>query len=836
MPHAVVLVSVESPVARSLLSLSRRLLGEGATIALTVVIEPPPGSGPARWRALLERLDAAEAWGRELVAPGTAVEAVVEADGRVQADLAAIGPSLPRALSEAALAVGAAVLWAGPGPGGGAANIALPYTGSARALVPPLAWFDRHPGSVTALRAVALDADARPVPDDLPGALLSLPAPFTHEGLPPEGSRFSALRAHLAASGTDLVAVLAPSGAESWPALLMLHEAGLPCPLLLIPGDRGLVDLAPRLEMTDLLELDGRWLGGVVRVDGIGRIVRVDGEELSAIADGAVLETVPVTRGAIHLSPSRRDAVGLSPTAEAASLEAAGQILRLPGRPIHLFLPGDEDRPSPAEARRWVVHFAGGPGPEALRGTGAHGVLDGDALLGDGADDDLPVAAHVARLERVRRRLALHGGPVIGAPPPPRDRSRGERLRVLAGAHRVHADILGLHLDNEGARAGLLALLDGATRSIWLQTYMFEDDPVGRAVAASLRAAADRGVQVCLLVDAVFSGYGVLGRPSPVLAELDAHPSASLRVSQPVRELRDLRRREHRKLLIIDGEIARVSGRNIGAPYYTGWGEVALGPDTPIREVPWLDASVDVRGGVVSEAARSFAASWAASGGEQLALDGVPPDDEGAQPCHLVLHESLADAFTLEAYRVLLESAQRTVTLVNTFPVQFELQRVLLGILARGVELRFLVGNVRPLHGARVPFPGEPYRQLATDVVHGRLDPLARAGADVREFVLPWRRPWDPVLDRVLPHVHAKLLTVDGEVATLGSANLDIAASYWDNEALLVIEDPGFCARLDKKLDVLFQGSHPFDPADEAWQERAAQREGISRRWPGWTT
>ena len=77
----------------------------------------------------------------------------------------------------------------------------------------------------------------------------------------------------------------------------------------------------------------------------------------------------------------------------------------------------------------------------------------------------------------------------------------------------------------------------------------------------------------------------------------------------------ELKQREHRKLIIVDGELAFVSGRNAGDEYYTGFDEVPITDRTLHERIPWLDAHVELRGPLVKQASRAFAVAWARTRG-----------------------------------------------------------------------------------------------------------------------------------------------------------------------------------------------------------------------------
>jgi phosphatidylserine/phosphatidylglycerophosphate/cardiolipin synthase-like enzyme len=80
--------------------------------------------------------------------------------------------------------------------------------------------------------------------------------------------------------------------------------------------------------------------------------------------------------------------------------------------------------------------------------------------------------------------------------------------------------------------------------------------------------------------------------------------------------------------------------------------------------------------------------------------------------------------------------------------------------------------------------------------------------------------------------VHAKALSADGVACAIGSANLDITASYWESEVLLVVEDPPVARALEARVDQLIAASERVDRDDPEWQATALRRQWL-RRWPG---
>lgn len=478
----------------------------------------------------------------------------------------------------------------------------------------------------------------------------------------------------------------------------------------------------------------------------------------------------------------------------------------------------------------------------------ARAVLDeGDALDVAGVLDAVRLARVAARLARAGFAIAalVHRGPLapdvdgavaidagevaarlgdaLATPPP-----------AAAAAPATPGNRIELELDNATARAWLLDAIAAATTTFALQLYMAADDDIGAAVEASLAAAGARGVVVRVLVDSLHARYGSPVPDNPLLARLAQRPGVELRAIAPITTASswtELKQRDHRKLAIADGRIALVGGRNLGHEYYAGFDEVALAASTPWREVPWLDGGGRLEGPIVAELAAAFRERWREAGGGDFAIEPVPP--AGSSSARVVLHHGLRDARTLDTYRALIDGARAHVTVVNGFPLVLELQHALVRACARGVAVRVVTGHVAPTHAGE-PFPGAltAARTAMTDLVHSRLDPIVAAGGEVWTYAPPFSSGWDPELGVVHAHVHAKVTSVDGERCTIGSANLDVTAAYWESELLVVVEDPAVVRALDATLAAVIAGSTPLRRDDPAWQRDAARRAWM-RRWPG---
>ena len=132
----------------------------------------------------------------------------------------------------------------------------------------------------------------------------------------------------------------------------------------------------------------------------------------------------------------------------------------------------------------------------------------------------------------------------------------------MSTAHQVDGNTLTLLRNGEEYFPRLIAAIDGATRFIHLETYIYAADSTGKSVSQALQRAAKRGLVVHLLLD----GFGSGGLPDQWVMEMRASGVQVLwfRPEISLFRLRRYRlRRLHRKLAVIDGIIAFVSGMNI---------------------------------------------------------------------------------------------------------------------------------------------------------------------------------------------------------------------------------------------------------------------------------
>ena len=712
----------------------------------------------------------------------------------------------------------------------------------------------------------------------------------------------------LSVTGIDACVEFASPGAARLPTpdLLVLPRlpgallavSAWPAPVLVLPPLGAPQPLRRTIDASDAVDLGGQVGVRITYATGVGRLEPIPDQEIGFVERGRTVGSARSQNGFVELPSGDSQSFGLFRAEETAgadpvaAVEQRIAVIRRGPRPIGLF---DAQLPDDDLAHLSRMGGRGGPDLLAVRLRPVPScasirarlaslglpdrVADASAVLDEGAALDVPEEADAVRLARVAARMRGAGFPVVAVvhgglqtprafgysafrademaaalplsfDPPPPTATLPTRLDAATGAAAIPGNRVEIELDNPTARGWLLEAIARAERRVHFQVYMAMDDDVGAQVESALAAAAARGVTVRVVVDSLHGLHGSLGLTNPLLTRLGARPGVELRLLRPVAgapSIEDLKQRDHRKVVVVDGSLALVGGRNLSHEYYAGFDEVGLGPDSLWREVPWLDAGARVEGPAVEALERSFLDAWTAAGGSPF--DVAPQGSSGLRPrtgvvptpqgpaggaaARVVVHHGLRDAATLETYLALIDAARAHVWAVNGFPLVLEIQHALLRAIARGVTVRAIVGHTTPTHG-ETPFhgPWSTVRQAASELVDSRLDALVAAGAEVYRLAVRERPGWAAGLGTVHPHVHAKVVSVDGRVCSVGSANLDVTAAYWEDELLLVVEDETVAGRLEARLEEIARGSERIGPDDPGWRERARRRTWMLR-WPG---
>jgi len=313
-----------------------------------------------------------------------------------------------------------------------------------------------------------------------------------------------------------------------------------------------------------------------------------------------------------------------------------------------------------------------------------------------------------------------------------------------------------------------------ARSEVLLETFILFDDKIGRALHAALLAAAERGVDVHVLVD----GFGSPDLPPPFLASL-VQAGVHFRVFDPGgrrlfgRRLNVLRRM-HRKIVVVDGELAFIGGINYSADHVADFG--------PEAKQDW---AVQVRGPVVAHIQRFARCAVLPRGEERRRKLRAPlPELPAAGPADAIFVTRDNDLHTTAIerhYRIALRAARKRVVIANAyfFP-GWRLVRELRRAARRGVDVRLIL-------------QGEPDMPIVKTAASLLYDHLLRAGVHIYEYC---ERP-----------LHGKVALVDDEWSTVGSSNLDPLSLSLNLEANVIIRDREFNALLHRRLERLMADS-----------------------------
>lgn len=340
------------------------------------------------------------------------------------------------------------------------------------------------------------------------------------------------------------------------------------------------------------------------------------------------------------------------------------------------------------------------------------------------------------------------------------------------------------------AFSALIAAIEGARKSVCLETYIYAMGNPGEAVRNALIRAAQRGVSVRVLIDGLGSSSLDEGFFDPLRA-----PGGEVRIFNPL-TLRRLPVRSHRKLLVVDQALAITGGFNV-APEYLGDG----------IQYGWCDIGIRLTGPVVEILEDSFEVMWERADQRPPRFPRLrrrnPEDSQsGASDGIRVLASGPGrgrNAFLAE-FLECLEEAHDVRIAVAYFLPGLALRAALRRVAARGGRVRILV-------------PGKS--DVAISLRAGRFlyGRLLRSGVEIREYT---------------PQVlHAKLYRVDDSVF-VGSSNLDTRSLHINHELMVRIQHPQASADAAAWFDAADTMAVPVDattwPRSRSWWERMRER------------
>jgi cardiolipin synthase A/B len=347
---------------------------------------------------------------------------------------------------------------------------------------------------------------------------------------------------------------------------------------------------------------------------------------------------------------------------------------------------------------------------------------------------------------------------------------RSEPRSAAIGASKVTTFTYG-----EDLYDAMLAAIRGARERIMFETFIWKSDAVGQEFKDELVRAADRGVDVYVIYDA-FANLVVPAQfkrfpPSLHVLEYPVFPAGW--------RFYDLRRsgRDHRKILVVDGDVGFVGGYNVGSMYAT----------------QWRDTHVRIEGSSVWDLQNAFVDFWNLRRSPDLPV----MDDPGTSQweARIRVHRNIPKAWVFPIRGMYLEAIDRAQDHVYLTQAYFIPDEDFLGSLLaaarRGVDVRILTPKVSN-------------HVVADWLSRGFYSTLLRGGVRLMLYQ-----------DAM---VHAKTATIDGQWTTIGTANIDRVSLTGNYEVNVEFYDPDLAQEMRRVFEIDCSNARELTLAE--WERR----------------
>lgn len=336
--------------------------------------------------------------------------------------------------------------------------------------------------------------------------------------------------------------------------------------------------------------------------------------------------------------------------------------------------------------------------------------------------------------------------------------TRGNKVTLLA--------------DGEATYAAMFQAMEKAHDHINLETYIIEDDEIGREFADLLLRKQAEGVQVHLLYDSVGSMY----TPAAFFQRLR---DGGIQVVEfnPINPLEArgewrLAQRDHRKILLADGQVAIIGGINISKVYSSNPFHRKQNEQAPIH---WRDTDVQIEGPAVAELQKLFFDTWLKQKGQQLSDRNYFPEmkEKGTALVRVVSSTpGETNRIPFVVYVSAIGFAEHSIHLTNSYFIpDDQILKALTDAARRGVDVKILL-------------PGVTDSRLALYGQRQHYSELLRAGVKLYEH------------DTSL--LHAKTAVIDQVWSTVGSTNLDYLSLLNNDEVNAVILSREFAVEMEE--------------------------------------
>ncbi len=366
-------------------------------------------------------------------------------------------------------------------------------------------------------------------------------------------------------------------------------------------------------------------------------------------------------------------------------------------------------------------------------------------------------------------------------------------MEFLGGNPLIKGNSVKLLVDGPATYAAMFRAIRNARDHINLETYIIEDDEAGRKLADLLLLKRAEGVQVNLIYDS----YGSSSTPESFFERLrDA--GVNVAAFNPINPLKIIGKRrvtyrDHRKILIVDGELAITGGVNISQVYSSSSRTSGGGAEkTPL---PWRDTDVQIEGPAVAEFQKLFLDTWKREKGPALDEQNFFPrvKEKGTALVQVIGSVSGEEnRTTFIMYVSAISFAENSIHLTNAyFAPDNQTVKAFIDAAERGVDVKIIVPGTSDLPLAL--FAGQYYYA-----------DLLKAGVKLYQ--------------RRNAMLHAKTAVIDGVWSTVGSTNMDFWSFASNDEVNAIILCKEFSAEMEEMFSRDLAESDQIKRVD--WENR----------------
>ena len=375
-------------------------------------------------------------------------------------------------------------------------------------------------------------------------------------------------------------------------------------------------------------------------------------------------------------------------------------------------------------------------------------------------------------------------------------------IEAISGNPLVVGNKVTLLIDGPATYAAMFEAIQNAKDHINLETYIFEDDEVGRRFADVLLRKQSEGVQVNLVYDSL----GCLNTPASFFQRLRDGGIQTLEFN-PINPLKVrkkwlLANRDHRKILIVDGSVAFTGGVNISRVYSSS----SLSAEHHERNAQeaWRDTHIQIEGPAVAEFQKLFLETWARGDGPPLSERNYFPTlkHEGRDLVEVVGSiPGQENRITYIMYVSAFIYAQNFIHLTNSYFVPDEqTEEALRSAAQRGVDVKIIL-------------PGISDEGIVFYAGRSHYARLLKSGVKLYE--------------RRESMLHAKTAVIDGVWSTVGSTNMDLWSFLRNDEVNAVILGLDFATRMEEMFQKDLAESKQIHL--ERWRKRSINQR--AREW-----